>query len=409
MAVVGGGPAGLIAAERLAQAGCAVDVYEHMASVGRKLLLAGRSGLNLTHSEPLPAVTARYGDAPVVQDAVRAFTPTDLRAWAAELGQATFVGSSGRVFPEAMRATPLLRAWLARLTDLGVQFHVRTAWRGWTDAATQPLQLRMQGTEPGATPDDLRADAVVLALGGASWPRVGSDGSWVPHLRAAGVEIAPLRPANCGLTVTWTTAFAERFAGQPLKNVAVSVDSVDAAACVRGDVTITTLGLESGPIYTVSSAVRDALAASGTRVLTVDLHPDSSASELVARLARRRPKDSLSTTLRRTLGLTPAAIGLLREATGNDLPHDASALAALVKAVPVTITGTQPLARAISTAGGVALHEVDERFMLRRLPGVFVAGEMLDWDAPTGGYLLQASFSTGVAAADGVAHWLGIA
>jgi hypothetical protein len=404
VAVVGGGPAGLIAAERLAIAGCTVDVYEHMPSVGRKLLLAGRSGLNLTHSEPLADMLARYGDAPLVHAAVRAFDPNALRAWARGLGQPTFVGSSGRVFPEAMRATPLLRAWLARLAELGVQIHVRSASRGWS-VGDQSTTLRVQSTSAGQPVVTSDVDAIVLAMGGASWPRVGSDGGWTAQLRAAGVEVAPLRPANCGLQVAWTPSFADRFAGQPLKNVAVTVGG---AAAVRGDVTITSTGMESGPIYTVSSTVRDALAATGACVLTIDLHPDSSVADLVARLARRRPKDSLTNTLRRTLGLVPAAIGLLREATGNDLPHDATALAELVKAVPVAVSGIEPLARAISTAGGIALAEVDERFMLRRLPGVFVAGEMLDWEAPTGGYLLQASFSTGVAAAAGAAAWLGL-
>lgn len=404
MAVVGGGPAGLIAAERLAQLGCRVEVHERMPSVGRKLLLAGRSGLNLTHSEPLAALLARYGDVPLVHRAVCEFTPDDLRAWAAGLGQATFVGSSGRVFPTAMRATPLLRAWIDRLTGLGVQFHVRSAWRGWT-VGDRSTTLRVQPTEPGRPETATGTDAIVLALGGASWPRVGSDGGWTAHLRAAGIEVAPLRPANCGLQVAWSEAFAERFAGEPLKNVAVSVGR---APAVRGDVTITTAGLESGPIYTVSAAVRDTLDSAGECALSVDLHPDSTTAELAARLARRRPKDSLTNSLRRTLGLTPAAVGLLREATNNQLPTEAAALAALVKAVPVPITGTESLARAISTAGGIALAEVDERFMLRLLPGVFVAGEMLDWEAPTGGYLLQASFSTGVAAANGVADWLGI-
>ena len=405
--VLGGGPAGLMAAERLATLGCTVDLYEHMPSVGRKLLLAGRSGLNLTHSEPLPALLARYGEAPLVQAAIREFDAGDLRGWADGLGQPTFVGSSGRVFPTAMRATPLLRAWLGRLGDLGVRIHVRTAWKGWpTVPDGGPTTIVVQGTDQGGAAKTIRSNAVVLALGGASWPRVGSDGTWAAHLRAAGIDVVALRPANCGLQVAWSPAFAERFTGSPLKNVAVAVGGGEA---VRGDVTITARGLESGPIYTMSAAARDALESEGVCVLSVDLHPDSSVQEVATRLDRRRPKDSLSTALRRTLGLTPAAVGLLREATANRVPSETAALAALVKSVPVAVAGIEPLARAISTAGGIAMTEVDERFMLRRLPGVFVAGEMLDWEAPTGGYLLQASFSTGLAAANGAAEWLGIA
>jgi len=400
--VVGGGPAGLMAAEVLATAGITVHVYEHMPSVGRKLLLAGRSGLNITHSEPLPALLARYGDATAVRSAVAAFEPSALREWCASLGEATYVGSSGRVFPTAFRATPLLRAWLARLRDLGVHIHVRHRWVGWVvDEHGLPDSRRLRFHHDGRI-GEVVADVVVLALGGASWPRVGSDGAWVPVLRAAGIDVRTLRPSNSGVRVAWSEVFTQQYAGVPLKNVALAV----AGVTVRGDITITTDGLESGPVYTQSAAVRDACERAHTCRLTIDLHPDLDASGVLTRLRKRRPKDSVSNTLRRTLGLQPVALGVLREATGNQLPADDAALAALVKAVPLTSTGVMPLARAISTAGGIALAEIDDQFMLRRLAGVFVAGEMLDWDAPTGGYLLQASFSTAVAAAHGAAAWL---
>ncbi|MDO8365012.1 MAG: TIGR03862 family flavoprotein [Actinomycetota bacterium] len=400
--VVGGGPAGLMAAEQMATSGAIVTVHEHMPSVARKLLLAGRSGLNLTHAEPLPQLLARYGDAPQVVAAVRAFDPAALRAWSAELGETTFVGSSGRVFPTAMRATPLLRAWLTRLNDLGVTIELRSRWLGWSATPAgdlRPTTLRFEHTDSSTSEDT--ADAVVFALGGASWPRVGSDGTWVQTFRDAGVDVLALRPANCGIRVAWSPRFGQRFAGVPLKNIALGVDGT----WVRGDATITADGLESGPVYAQSAAIRDTIEAQGSCPVAVDLHPDLSAAEVRARWARRRPKDSLANSLRRALGLAPAAVALLREATGNDVPTEPAALAALVKAVPLVVPAVMPLARAISSAGGIALAEIDEQFMLRRLPGVFVAGEMLDWEAPTGGYLLQASFSTAVAAARGAISW----
>jgi uncharacterized flavoprotein (TIGR03862 family) len=378
--VAGGGPGGLMAAEVLATAGVDVTVLERMPSVGRKLLLAGRGGLNLTHSEPLEGFLARYGPSrPRLEAAVRAFGPDELRAWAEGLGQATVVGSSGRVFPEAFRATPLLRAWLRRLADLGVDIRARRGWDGWDD----PL---MAG-----------ADATVLALGGASWPRVGSDGAWVPVLEGAGIEVTGLRPANCGFTVHWTDELRARFAGTPLKNVELS----GAGASARGDAVITAQGIEGGALYALAAGLRDEVESRGRAVLSVDLHPQLTIGELAERLGRRRARDSTSTALRRG-GVSPVGVGLAREATGNRLPAGVTELASLLKAVPITLVGVQPLARAISTAGGVALDEVDDAFMLRRRPGTFVVGEMLDWEAPTGGYLLQATFSTAVAAARGV-------
>ncbi|MDP1793420.1 MAG: TIGR03862 family flavoprotein [Acidimicrobiales bacterium] len=379
--VVGGGPAGLMAAEVLATAGVRVVVREQMASVGRKLLVAGRGGLNLTHSEDLDAFRKRYGAAaPRLSGAIDAFTPTDLRAWCAGLGQEPFVGSSGRVFPEGFRATPLLRAWLQRLDVLGVEIRVRDRWQPW---------------------DATDADAIVLALGGASWPRTGSDGAWVDGFRDAGIGVSPLRPANCGFVVDWTDTFRDRFTGEPMKNVALSFDGVVA----RGDAIVAEDGLEAGPVYALSAALRDAIEQAGHATLNVDLLPDVDAAALVARLARRRDKDSASSWLRRA-GLPPVSIGVLRESTENRLPGDPEQMAALVKSVPLRLIATRPIGRAISTAGGVALDAIDDAYMLRSRPGTFVAGEMLDWEAPTGGYLLQATFSTAVAAARGALAWL---
>ena len=400
--VVGGGPSGLMAAEVLATNGFRVDLYEHMPSAGRKLLLAGRSGLNLTNNEPLDQMAERFGGAPLVSEAVRRYPPNALRDWAAGLGEQTYIGSSGRVFPTAFRATPLLRSWLSRLRDLGVHIHVRHRWLGW--ATTDDGKLNA-GTHRFQAPDGetciASGDVTIFALGGASWPRVGSDGTWAAIFTAAGLDVSALKPANCGLHVNWSPTFVERFAGVPVKNTRVSVGEASA----RGDVMITDRGLESGPIYMVSSAVRDAVERYGRCTILIDLHPDHTADAIAARLSSRRTKDSATNFLRRSLGLSPVAIALLREATGNELPSDRIQLAELIKAVPLTVESVAPLARAISTAGGLSFHELDDQFMIRKLPGTFVAGEMLDWEAPTGGYLLQASFSTAVAAARGATDW----
>lgn len=400
VAVIGGGPAGLMAAEVLATAGVDVTVFERMPSPGRKLLRAGRGGLNLTHSEPLEALLGRYGPArDRLAPAIEAFDPDALRAWSAGLGLDTVVGSSGRVFPVGLRAAPLLRAWLRRLDELGVELRVRHRWLGWTDDGV----LRFEDATGSEVVVDV--DAVVLALGGASWARLGSDGAWVAPVAASGIEVVPLRPANCGFEVAWTAAFSERFEGTPLKNVALSHGSVT----VRGDAVVTATGIEGGAVYAISRQLRDALEGEDAVVLHVDLRPDQTVADLAERLGRRRAGDSLATGLRRSLHLHPVDVGLLREATGNrppSDPSDPSALAELVKAVPVVVLGTQSLDQAISTAGGIALDEADPGFMLRRRPGTFVAGEMLDWEAPTGGYLLQACFSSAVAAATGVLAWL---
>ena len=381
-----------MAAEVLAAAGIAVQVFDRRRSLGRKLLLAGRGGLNLTHSEPAADFRARYGRAADRMGPwLERFGPDDLRRWSGGLGQTTFVGSSGRVFPEAFRATPLLRAWLGRLTAMGVEFRAQHRWSGWSSDA--PSELRFDGPHGQVT---TRPDVTVLALGGASRPNVGGDGDWVRHLEAAGVEIAPLEPSNCGVRIQWTHEFAQRFAGEPLKNV--TVHAADRSS--RGDCVVTTAGLEGGPIYAASAAIRD-----GTHMVTIDLRPDLSAARLAEKLSARTKGMSTSKWLRRS-GLQPPELGLLREAVGPSLPQDPEEIARLVKAVPLPVLGLASLEEAISTAGGVRLAEVDDHLMLRRLPGTFVAGEMLDWDAPTGGYLLQACFTTGLVAAQGALRWL---
>ncbi len=396
IAVIGAGPAGLMAAEILARSGQSVTVYDHMPSAGRKLLMAGRGGLNLTHSEAVAVFLTRYGAAEArLAPAIHAFPPEALRRWAESLGQSLFVGSSGRVFPRAMKASPLLRAWLRRLSDLGVRFAFRQRWQGF---GTETRQLLFEGTAP------VDAEGVVLALGGASWPRLGSDGGWTATLVKHGVTLAPFAPANCGFTIGWTMMFRQRFAGTPLKSVAFHWQG----RVSRGDAMITAYGIEGGAVYSLSSAIRDAIMADGETHMALDLRPDLPEAALAARLRGLRPRDSLANGLRRTLSLAPVAINILREigAAPRDIPRDPGALAALIKAVPLRLTGCQGLDRAISSAGGVAWEEVDERFMLRRLPGVFVAGEMLDWEAPTGGYLLQACLATGAAAGHGMLAWL---
>ncbi|GAA4476962.1 TIGR03862 family flavoprotein [Gluconacetobacter asukensis] len=394
--VIGAGPAGLAAAEALAAGGCAVTVVERMPTIGRKMLMAGRGGLNLTHSEPLDRFLTRYGAArPWLEDAVRAFSPDDLRAWAAALGQPCFVGSSGRVFPQAMKASPLLRAWGARLAKQGVTILTRHDWTGW-DGPGRVRVVSPQGERV------LAADAVVLALGGASWARLGADGAWVGRLAEEGVDLAPFRPANCGFRTNWSDTLSDRFAGTPLRGIALTPEG---GPTVRGEAVVTARGLEGGAVYALSPLLRDRIAADGQARLLVDLRPDMTEAALAERLARVRVRESLSNTLRKALRLPPVAVALLRE--GPDAPpRDAASLAALIKAVPVTLTAPDSLDRAISVAGGVRADAVDARFMLRALPGVFVAGEMLDWEAPTGGYLLQACFATGVAAARGVLDWL---
>lgn len=394
VAIIGAGPAGLFAAETLAQTGHAVTVYERMPSVGRKFLMAGRGGLNLTHSEPFDRFTRRYGVLPPALDAaLAAFPPAALIAWCEGLGEPTFTGTSGRVFPQGFKASPLLRAWLRRLATLGVTLRTRHDWRGWDE----------EGRLVFATPDGsvtAAPDATVLALGGASWPRLGADGSWQAILGAAGAAIAPLQPANGGVRIGWSDHVAGRFAGTPLKRIA--------AACgdshVRGEAMVTADGLEGGAIYALGPAIRAALAQGGSAPLMLDLRPDLTEAALAARLEDRGKGRSLATRLAKA-GLPPVAAGLMREAQGGPLPADPLALARLAKATPLAVTGLAGLERAISTAGGVRFDALDG-WMLRARPGLFLAGEMLDWDAPTGGYLLQACFASARAAATQAAAWL---
>ena len=403
VAIIGAGPAGLMAAEVLAQGGASVTVYDAMPSAGRKFLMAGRGGLNLTHGEPLPQFLARYREAePHLRGPIAAFSPSALRAWSDALGQETFIGSSGRVFPKAFKASPLLRAWLRRLDSQGVKLALRHRWTGWNERGHLCFQ----------TPDGPRTvetDATVLALGGASWPRLGSDRSWAETLAAKGVSISKLRPANSGFTVVWSDIFRDRFEGQPLKGVALT----SGQSSVRGECTVTRGGIEGGAVYALSADLRQAIESAGQATLYVALRPDVEMNDLAQRLSAPKRKQSLSNFLRKAAGLSPIAIGLLQEAakiSGVLLSSLAPAdLARLINTVPVILTGVAPIARAISTAGGIVFDELDADFMLRRLPGVFAAGEMLDWEAPTGGYLLQASFATGAAAGRGALKWLGTA
>lgn len=384
VAIIGAGPAGLIAAETLATAGLAVTICERMPSPGRKFLLAGRGGLNLTHSEPLPALLARYS-APEIARLVAAYPPAALIAWCEGLGQSVFTGSSGRVFPTAMKASPLLRAWLRRLAGLGVSLRTSALWQGWTEAGA----LRF------ADATTLHADATLLALGGASWPRLGADGSWTRLL--PDIAITPLRPANCGFAVAWSDILRARHAGSPLKRIALTFQGTT----IRGEATLTDAGLEGGAVYALAAALRDALT-NGPVTIHLDLCPDLDAAHLASRLDAPRGGLSLPNHLRRA-GLPPVAIALIQEAlhAGATAP-----LSHLVKALPIRLTAPFSLDRAISTAGGIAWHELDENLMLRARPGTFAAGEMLDWEAPTGGYLLQGCFASGVAAARGVIAYL---
>lgn len=391
VAVLGAGPAGLMAAETIASAGHSVRVFDRMPSPARKFLMAGRGGLNLTHSEPLDAFLARYAEAaPRLAPAIRAFPPEALVAWAEELGQEMFTGSSGRVFPRALKASPLLRAWLARLASQGVTLLPRHEWLGFTPDGA--LRLGTPGGEVA-----LRPAATVLALGGASWPRLGADGSWAEYL--PGVVVAPFRPSNMGFRINWSAVFREKFEGTPLKRIALSF----AGRTVRGEAVVTTRGIEGGATYALSAPLREAIARDGAATLLLDLRPDLDAAILARKLDVPRRGQSLSTFLRKAAALPPVAIGLVQEAlhAGATAP-----LSELVKALPLRLEAPEGLERAISSAGGIRLEEVDEQFMLRAHPGIFAVGEMLDWEAPTGGYLLQACFATGRAAGLGVARWL---
>jgi uncharacterized flavoprotein (TIGR03862 family) len=396
--VIGGGPAGLMAAETLARAGVAVTIYDQMPSLGRKLLMAGRGGLNLTHAEPLPVFLSRYGAARTwLEPIICQFPPEALVAWANGLGQATFVGSSARIFPVAMKASPLLRAWLRRLADLGVGFRARHRWTGWD--ADRSLGFE---TEAGHVLD--RPSITVLALGGASWPRLGSDGLWTAQLTGL---LTPFRAANCGFIVDWSAHFRMRFAGHPLKRIAIRFGP--GPEIVRGEAIITNTGIEGGAIYALSDRLRDAIQAEGGAIIRLDLRPDLSLATLQERLGGPTRGQSLANRLRKQAGLSPEAIGLVQEAlhkgaAADDLPR--LNLPGLIKSLPLRLLAPTAIEHAISSAGGLRADALDASLMLRDHPGLFAAGEMLDWEAPTGGYLLQACFSTGVAAANGALAWL---
>ena len=418
IAIIGGGPAGLMAAEALAnsllQGDSAfaavnrkkIEIFESMPSVGRKFLMAGKGGMNITHAEPRADFIGRYGDrstqlAPLIDD----FGPEQLREWIHGLGIETFVGTSGRVFPKEMKAAPLLRAWLHRLRGQGVQFHVRHRWLGW--AADGRLRFASPAGEI-----EVAAEVVILALGGGSWAKLGSDGAWVPLLLAQGIAVAPLKPANCGFDVAWSPHFRERFAGAPVKAVTAKIcdlaNSGDSHGQPekKGEFNITVTGIEGGLIYALSAPLRDQLTAGGSPILTLDLAPGRSLERLTTDLSRPRGRDSLANHLRRHAGIEGVKAGLLRECCQPSTLSSAGSLAAAIKALPLKVTATRPLDEAISTAGGVAFEGLDTNLMVERLPGVFVAGEMLDWEAPTGGYLLTACLASGRAAGLGAVRWL---
>lgn len=384
-----------MAAERLAPL-AEVHVFDAMPSMGRKFLLAGKSGLNITHGENFETFLKRFGRAqPFLEPALRNFPPHEIRRWVAALGIETFEGSSGRIFPTMMKASPLLRAWLARLRENGVVFHTRHKWRGWTGDGG----LRFDTPEGEAI---LHAGVTVLALGGASWPRLGADGSWMPLLAARGVEIAPFRPANCGFDISWSTHMKERFAGAPVKSVALSFDGES----VRGDFVVTRTGIEGSAIYALSATLRDAMECGKNPVLSIDLVPDVPPAKLETALAAPRGKNSMANHLRKKAGIEGVKAALLREAADKSAFEDPSRLAHAIKHLPIKLERPRPVAEAISVAGGIRLDELDRNFMLKKCEGVFAAGEMLDWEAPTGGYLLSACLATGYAAGDGAACWL---
>lgn len=391
VAIIGAGPAGLFAAEHLAQAGLRVTVYDRKPSAARKFLMAGRGGLNITHSEPFETFITRYGAAAeFLRPALENFTPSAMRDWCTGLGEETFIGSSGRVFPKSFKASPLLRAWLGRLNELGVTVAYDHQFNGFDD----------RGALLFTTPDGAKtiaADATLLAMGGASWPRLGSDGGWAAILRARGIDVRPFAPSNCGFYVQWSDVFAKKFAGTPLKSITLTHGDTT----IRGELMITTNGVEGGGIYALSAGLRDHLPAT----LYIDLKPDMDLGTLTAAVAKPIGRDSFSNHIRKTTGLAPAAIGLLQEDRAlRDAPP--AQLAQRVKRYPLHLSAPFGLERAISSAGGVSRDEINSSYMIKKLPGVFVAGEMIDWEAPTGGYLLQASFATGAAAAAGITAYL---
>lgn len=399
VAVVGGGPAGLMAAETARAAGLEVDLYDRMGSVGRKFLIAGKGGLNLTHSDPPAVFAGRYGERQEeVARWLARFDAEALRGWAREFGVETFVGSSGRVFPVDLKAAPLLRGWLRRLRASGVRFHVNHRWLGWDDSGA--LRFEHAGGEK-----RVRADTTVLALGGASWPVLGSDGSWTDALAARGVGLAPLQPANCGFDVAWSAHFAARHAGAPVKPVVIQWSGADGAAVRRqGEFVVSASGVEGSLIYALGAPLREAIARHGSATIRLDLVPGRDSARLARDLAQPRGSRSFGEHLRRRAGVDGVKAGLLYEVLPKQDWHHVERLAATLKSLPLTLLRPRPLDEAISTAGGVRFDALDESLMLRALPGVFVAGEMIDWEAPTGGYLLTACFASGRIAGEGAAR-----
>lgn len=397
IAIIGGGPAGLMAAEILSQHDVKIDVYEAMPSLGRKFLMAGKSGLNLTHSEDYSLFVTRYGDKQrEIEKYLADFKPKDLLAFTEALNVKTFIGSSGRVFPIEMKASPMLRAWIQRLKSRGVTFRLRHRWIGWEG------QHWVFATPTGIV--KIKSDATILALGGASWPKLGATGDWVPLFMQAGVVVKPFSPANCGFCVKWSTHFSEKFHGQPIKSVVLSFNNFKR----QGEFVITKNGVEGSLIYSVSAKLRDELTATGQASFMLDLAPDKSVEQLIHLLGRPRGSASLSSHIRKTTGIQGVKLGLLYEFIAKETFENPSQLANAIKALPIPLVSPTSLATAISSAGGISFEEFDDHLMLRKMPGVFCAGEMLDWEAPTGGYLLSACFAMGVAAGKGVLRWLGV-
>jgi uncharacterized flavoprotein (TIGR03862 family) len=408
-AIIGGGPAGLMAAEVLSQQGIQVDVYDSMSSLGRKFLMAGKSGLNLTHSEPFELFISRYGSRKEeVKKWLVDFTPDDMREWAQGLGVETFVGTSGRVFPRGMKASPLLRAWLKRLGEAGVNVHLRHRWTGLIaqggvlaagDGGESKIKIEFE-TQDGIK--TIRADAVILSLGGGSWRRLGSDGAWVKWLEQAGVKVEALKPSNCGFDVAWSRVFKEKFEGHPIKSVVLRFGDLRQ----QGEFVVTKEGVEGSLVYAASALMRDEILANGMAMMRLDLAPDKTEAQLAARLSKPRGSRTLASHLEKMAGMRGVKAGLLREFVPKEEFTDMERLAFYIKNLPVPLTAPRPLDEAISSAGGVTFESLDEHLMLKSMPGVFCAGEMLDWEAPTGGYLLTACFSSGYAAGNGVLRWL---
>ncbi len=404
-AVIGGGPAGLMAAEILLEGGVQVDLYESMPSVGRKFLLAGKGGLNITHSEPFDLFLSHYGARrDLLAPMLNKFGPVALQAWVHDLGINTFVGSSGRIFPSEMKAAPLLRAWLHRLREAGLRVHVRHRWCGWQQT-TPNLETLCFDTPNGRVTET--TNAVVLALGGGSWAKLGSDGAWVAPFVQCGVQVAQLKPSNCGFVVEWSPYFRSRFAGQPLKSIALSfTDHDDKMQRRTGELMLTDVGVEGSLVYAVSATLRDAIATHGFATIVLDLAPDKTLERLIHEIAHPRGARSLSSHLQSRAGIKGVKMGLMREILPAPDFNDPRRIATAIKSLPITLTATRPLDEAISSAGGVVFDELDANLMLHKLPGVFCAGEMLDWEAPTGGYLLTGCFASGRVAGLGALRWL---